>query len=351
MGKEYSKLKNLIEKSKNILILTHRGPDFDAFASALILKNFLNTYYPQKRVSFKSRQYPTQRIPFMNEIEIVQKIDVGNEDLIVITDAADWDICITKEDTIQLTKAKVAVIDHHTTKGMSAEVVINGGMSSATEQVLDFCIEVKGKRYTISKEISELGQIGIVFDTGRFIFDNTRPQTYELMAKLRRVYEFDLEDFEYKSAKFPIDALLPLKIYIQNIHIIDDMAYSYINLNDVKNFNLTKIGVNSAQEFVRDNIVRYIQGIHWGFVIKPSFTNDNEWKVSFRSSKGYQEVAGIAEALNGGGHQYSSAARITASEGDQAAKLILDTINRVQNTNTIPVNPQSSPSPTPLPST
>jgi len=105
------------------------------------------------------------------------------------------------------------------------------------------------------------------------------------------------------------------------------MAYSYINLNDVKNFNLTKIGVNSAQEFVRDNI------------------------VSFRSSKGYQEVAGIAEALNGGGHQYSSAARITASEGDQAAKLILDTINRVQNTNTIPVNPQSSPSPTPLPST
>ncbi len=344
MKKEYSKLKKLIEKSKSILILTHRGPDFDAFSSALILKNFLNTYYPKKTVSFKSRQYPTQKLPFMNEIEIVQRIDPGNEDLVIITDAANWDICVTKEDTIQLTKSKVAIIDHHSTKGMNAEVIVNDGMSSATEQVLDFCINVKGKKYVISQEISELGQIGIVFDTGRFIFDNTKPETYELMAKLRRVYALDLEDFEYKSAKFPIDALLPLKIYIQNIHIINDMAYSYINLSDVKDFNLSKIGVNSAQEFVRDNIIRYIQGIHWGFVVKPSFTNDNEWKVSFRSSKGYQEVASIAEALNGGGHQYSAASRVSAAEGDQAVKIILDTINKILTTS-------STPSPTPLPST
>lgn len=347
MKKEYVKLKKLIERSNNILILTHRGPDFDAFSSALILKNFINTYYPKKFVEFKSRQYPTQKMPFMDQIQIVQKIDAGNEDLVIMTDASGWDICITKDDTIQLTKAKVAIIDHHSTKGINAEVILNSSMSSATEQVLDFCIQVKGKKYIISKEISELGQVGIVFDTGRFIFDNTKPETYELMAKLRRVYEFDLEDFEYKSEKFPSESLLPLKIYIQNIHIINDMAYSYINLSDVKTFNLSKIGVNSAQEFVRDHIVRYIQGVHWGFVVKPSFTNENEWKVSFRSSKGYQEVAGIAEAFNGGGHQYSAAARVTANEGELAAKLILDTINRLQN----PTVTSSVPSPAPQPST
>lgn len=347
MKKEYSKLKKLIERSRNILILTHRGPDFDGFCSALILKNFLNTYYPKKTVSFKTKQYPTQKIPLMNEIQIVQRLDASDEELILIVDAGNWDICTTSEDTIQLTKSRVAIIDHHSTKPMDAQVVINDGMSSATEQVLDFCIQVKGKKYVISQEVSTLGQIGIVFDTGRFIFDNTKPETYELMAKLRRVYPLDLEDFEYKNAKFPVDALLPLKIYIQNIHIINDMAYSYINLSDVKNFNLTKIGVNSAQEFVRDNIVRYIQGIHWGFVVKPSFTNDNEWKVSFRSSKGYQEVAGIAELLNGGGHQYSAASRVSAPEGDQAVKIILDTINKALAT---PLA-SGSPSPTPSPST
>ena len=352
MKKEYIQLKKLIERSSNILILTHRGPDFDAFASALILKNFINTYYPKKSVAFKSRQYPTQKLPFMNEIQIVQRIDPGNEDLVIITDAGNWDICTTSDDTIQLTKAKLAVIDHHSTKSIQAEVVINDGMSSATEQVLDFCINIKGKKYVISPEVSELGQVGIVFDTGRFMFDNTRPETHELMAKLRRVYALDLEDFEYKSAKFPVDALLPLKIYIQNIHIINDMAYSYINKSDVVNFQLSKIGVNSAQEFVRDSIVRYIQGIHWGFVVKPSFTNENEWKISFRSSKGYQDVASIAEALGGGGHQYSSATRVTANDGELAAKLVLDTINSIQQKIvSVQPTPVSSPSPTPQPST
>jgi len=38
MKKEYRKLHSLIKKSQNILILTHKGPDFDAFASGLILK-------------------------------------------------------------------------------------------------------------------------------------------------------------------------------------------------------------------------------------------------------------------------------------------------------------------------
>jgi nanoRNase/pAp phosphatase (c-di-AMP/oligoRNAs hydrolase) len=51
-----------------------------------------------------------------------------------------------------------------------------------------------------------------------------------------------------------------------------------------------------------------------GFIIKPSFTAQNEWKVSFRSSKDYQEVATMAEALGGGGHQYASAAVVSAEE-------------------------------------
>lgn len=353
MKKEYKKLKNLIEKSKNILILTHKGPDFDGFASGLILKNFLNVYYPKKTVVFKTRQYPTQKIPFMHELQITQRIDAGNEDLIIMVDTNNWRMCITKDDTIQVSKAKIAIVDHHSSKGLEAEVVVNENMSSATEQILDFCMNVKGKKYIISEEISTLGQIGIVFDTGGFLYHNTKPETYELMAKLRRIYELDLEDFEYKSGKFPLETLLPLKIYIQNIHIVNDMAFSFLNLSEVQNYKLTKTGVNAAQGFVRDNILRYIQGIHWGFVVKPSFTSDSEWRISFRSTKGYQEVASIAEALGGGGHQYSAATRITATDGDQAAKMVLDAVEKVLKGETkqeVPLQP-SSPSQAPQPST
>ncbi len=348
MKKEYAVLKKLIERSNNILLLTHKGPDFDAFASTLILKSFINTYYPHKNVVFKSRQTPTQRLPFMEQITISQVINTENEDLVIILDAGGWDICVQKEDTIQITRAKVAVIDHHQTKGLNADVVINDQMSSTTEQILDFCMNVKGKKYVITQEISTLGQMGIVYDTGRFAYDNTTPQTYELMAKLRKVYALDLEDFEYKSTKFPAESLLPIKVYIQNILIVGDMAYSYINKSDINNLKLTKMGINAAQEFIRDNIIRYIQGVHWGFVVKPSFTTEDEWKVSFRSSKGYQEVATIAESLNGGGHQYASACKVSANDGDQVAKIILDTIEKLSKGTTSSGNP---PSPTVQPST
>ena len=342
MKKEYRKLHSLIKKSQNILILTHKGPDFDAFASGLILKKFLNTYYPKKTVTFKARQSPTQNIPFMHEIQVASKLDETNEELIILTDSSGWDMCITDQDTIHLTtKAKIGVIDHHDTLESKADVTINNNMSSATEQVLDFCMKVKGN-YKITKEISMLGQIGIITDTGRFLYENAKPHTYELMAKLRGIYELDVEDFEYRNSKLPADSLLPIKIYIQNIHIQKDMSFTYVTNKDIKDFGLTKTGINSAQMFIRDNITRNIQGVHWGFIAKPSYLAENEWYVSFRSTKGYQKVDKIAEALNGGGHEYSSACKIKANDGDEASKIVLEAISKVLST-----TPSSPPSPTP----
>jgi nanoRNase/pAp phosphatase (c-di-AMP/oligoRNAs hydrolase) len=52
-------------------------------------------------------------------------------------------------------------------------------------------------------------------------------------------------------------------------------------------------------------------------------------KVSFRSSKDYQEVATMAEALGGGGHQYASAAVVQAEEGDKASEIVLGVVNKV----------------------
>ena len=328
MKDEYKKLKKLIGKSNNILIITHRGPDFDAFASSLILKSYINTFYPKKNVVFKTKQNPSQKIPLMDEITIVQEFNAENEDLVIIMDAGGWDICVSKEDTIQATNAKVAIVDHHITKGIQADLVINNQMSSTTEQILDFCMSIE-RRYKITPEVSILGQIGIVYDTGRFAYDNTTPKSYEIMAKLTSVYHLNIEEFEYKSAKFPASSLLPIKVYIENIHIVGDMAYTYINKKDIESLGITQIGINGAYEFVKDNIIRYIQGVHWGFIIKPSSTAQNEWKVSFRSSKDYQEVATIAEALGGGGHQYASAAVISADEGDKASEIVLSAVNKV----------------------
>lgn len=328
MKKETSELKKLIQKSKSILILTHKGPDFDAFCSALILKEFLNTYYSKKKVVFKARQMPTQNIPHMQEIEVVEEILSGDEDLIIMTDSGKLDLCTTHHDNIQTSKATLVSIDHHDTKDIEADLSINNNMSSATEQVLSVCFEMERWRFKITEDISKLGQIGIVSDTGRFLYENATPDTYEMMGKLRRVHTLDIEDFTYKNSKFPFETIEPLRIFLKNITLEEDMAYTYISKQDIDDFGLTKTGVNNAQQHVRDRIIRNIHGIHWGFVVKPSYYKENIWQVSFRGTKGYQKVSEIAVLLGGGGHEYSAAARVEASDGPEASQKVLDTIHQ-----------------------
>lgn len=328
MNKEAKELRRRIKESKNILIITHKGTDFDGFCSSLILKEYINTYYPRKNVVFKSRQMPTQNIPHMEEITIVESIYPEKEDLIIITDAGSMKMCVTPSDTIQNSSAKLIIIDHHDTVSDESDLTINNNMSSATEQVLTLIEAMEGRRFRITKEISILGQIGIITDTNRFLNENTTPLAHEWMAKLKRVFNFDVEKFTYKNSKFPFGTLVPLRIYLSNMHVEKDLTYSYISREDIENEDITKVTVNAAHRFVRDEILRYIHGVHWGFVIKPSLVNEKLWQVSFRSTKGYQKVDKIAEALGGGGHEYASAARIEGNSLEEVLNTILTEVRK-----------------------
>lgn len=328
MNREARELKEKIKRANNILIITHKGPDFDAFCSSLILKECINTYYPRKNVVFKSRQMPTQNIPRMDEISVVESIHPENEDLVIITDAGSMSMCITHSDTIQNTKAKLVIIDHHDTQSDESDLTINNNMSSATEQILTLVEAMAGRRFKITESISKLGQIGLITDTNRFLNENTTPLAHEWMAKLKRIFNFDIEEFTYKNGKFPFEMLVPLQVYVKNMRTEGDMAYTYISKEDIEGSSISKTAVNSAHRFVKDNIIRNIHGVHWGFVIKPSFVDDSLWQVSFRSTKGYQKVDKIAEALGGGGHEYASAARIKGLDSDEVLYTILNEIKR-----------------------
>lgn len=326
MKREAKELKKLISKAKNILILTHKGPDFDAFCSALILLEYIRAHHSKKNVVFKARQMPTQNIPFMQDIQIVEHLEMEEEDLILMTDSGGWNMCVTHHDSIQESTARLVMIDHHDTETEKSDLSINNNMSSSTEQVLSLCMEMEGKRYKITEDISKLGQIGIISDTGRFLYENATADTYEMMSRLRIVYTLDIEEFTYKNSKFPYETLAPLRIYIKNIQVEGDMAYTYITSKQIEKYELSKTAVNNAQQHVRDKIIRHIQGVHWGFVVKPSYYKENIWQISFRSTKGYQKVDRIAELLGGGGHEYSSAARVEAVDAKGAVSIVLDAV-------------------------
>jgi len=329
---QYNKeFKQLIEKSKNILIITHKSPDMDAFCSMIMIKKFIEQGYPRINVVMKARQTPTINIPCMKEITVVKEIKEGDEDLIIITDASSMALCLDyAKDNLQDSTKPVVIIDHHTeTTADTDRLVIKEGRSSATEQVFATFKDIYGKNFKITPEISQLTQYGIVADTGRFMYETTTSDTFRIYADAKEVMDIDIEEMAYKMGKFPREATPAIVSYLKTLTLEKDMAYMCISEETIVKDGLTKQGINEAQAFLRDRYIKYIQGVHWGFIIKPDFDRENSWYASFRSTKGYQEVGVIAQVLNGGGHPFSAAARIDANNAEEALAKVLDAVHKI----------------------
>lgn len=329
MKNSYKQFKKLIEKSSNTLILTHKGPDVDAFCSALLLRQVLMQFFPKKNFTIQAKQNPSMRLPRMKEIKLVKELNSTGFDLILLTDAGDLTLCSDENDKID-NSLPLVVIDHHDTSFDTNDnvLLINENMSSATEQVYMLLKEVFGKKFLLNEDTASLVQYGIVADTGRFLYDITTPNTHRVFAEAKSIVDVDLEDFAYRNSKFPREATHAIIKYLQSLSIEKDMAYMFVDRKDLEEDLELKQGASEAQAFLRDKFLRFIQGVHWGFIIKPDMNTKNSWFVSFRSTKEFQDVRIIAEELGGGGHTYASGVLIKADSIEALLKKILNIIEK-----------------------
>lgn len=331
MKSQTKEFKKKIEKAKSILLLTHKGPDLDAFCSMLATYGFLKENFSKKEITLLAKQQPTINIPLMKDITLVEKIENIEVDLVIVTDASNLSLCL--EDGIDtFESSNIVYLDHHNIEIEQQKIfTINEYRSSATEQVYVTFKEMFGRRLKITNDIAELIQYGIVSDTGRFLYSMTSSETFRIFADVKDISPIDLEEFGHKNSKFPREATPAVIKYLESLTIEKDMAYMYIDREDVDGVNIKQKGVNEAQSFLRDRYIRNIQGVHWGFIIKPDFDKEDSWYVSFRSTKGYQDVSNIAEELGGGGHIYASAVPMTGKSAKEVLDKVLVAVSNHQN--------------------
>lgn len=326
MDKKHRELKKHIKDANNILIISHRGPDPDAFCSMLFLKEAIKQIYPEKSVKVKAKQMPNFNIPTMKDLEVVEFLKQGEEDFIIVVDTPSLFICVNDEDSLKDTTTPMMIIDHHP-KGRETveDITVNEGRSSASEQVYITAKRIFGKKLKITKEMAEIVQYGILADTARFLHMKTA-DTFRIFADLSEISPVDIEAFGYNSQKFPRESIPFIIEFLKNIQTDGDMAYTYVENNNLED----KTPLNEAFRFVKDNILRYIQGIHWGFLIKPQ-EKENKWRISFRSTNGYQIVKGMAEELNGGGHEMAAGGEVEAETIEDAVDKVLTVVKKFKD--------------------
>ena len=298
------KLKALLKKAKNTIIVTHWSPDGDAMGSSLALYNFL-TKLKKKVTVVVPNEYPEflHWMPGDNKVlnnssepEKVARL-IEKCDAIFTLDFNSFKRLEKLGELVDASKATKILIDHHQQPDKFAQIVFHDVKACSTcELVYDVIVALGGKKQ-IDKKIASCLYTGLMTDTGSFRFSSVTAKTHLILADLLQkgavpyqIHEAVYDTYAANRLKLLGHALSQKMVVMPEKHL----AFIALTHEELEHFDYQK-GDN-------EGLVNYplsINGIKFsGFFAEM----DGKIKISFRS-KGKFDVNKFArEYFHGGGH-------------------------------------------------
>ena len=219
--------------------------------------------------------------------------------MVIITDTANF----PRIDGKLFTKNNFLIkIDHHPPLDNYGDInLVNTEVSSCSELIYNFYTYLN-KKYDIklNDEAAKLLYLGIVGDTGRFLFPNTSNETLRVASELIK-YDFNMSELLDKM-EIISENLMRFRAFIFEKYDVyqDGVAYLKITKED-----MDKYGVDPGEVSTGVNLLRSLEGLYaWCFAIDEG----NKVRVRIRS-KG-PVINTLAEKYAGGGHPLASGATV-----------------------------------------
>jgi phosphoesterase RecJ-like protein len=298
---ERDQLVDELRRADKLLLTTHENPDGDALGSLLGMHLVLEQLGKDSLMFLAANQFPLpyeyQRMPLGSVAhELPEDI---NERTVLFLDCGNIDR--TPVHFLQNSHLHVLNVDHHhdNTRFGTVNLVVPDA-SCAAQIVYDLAKELG---VTITPELAEALYIGLVTDTGKFMFENTTPEAHVMASELieagvqphmvhRKLYE-----------ELPFARLQLLARALNNVHRFDDGA---LTLTHIKREDFADTGATeSDSEGVVDHM-RQVEGTIMAGLVRELIARPGERKVSLRSTDGRIDVSIIARGLGGGGHRQAA---------------------------------------------
>ena len=305
----FKKVIEAIEKYDRIIIHRHSNPDGDAIGSQVGLKNILKENYPEKEiytVGDASKRYgfiedsATDTIPdeyYKGALAFV--LDTSAKFLIS-------DERYTLADT-------VIKMDHHIFTEEFADIeIIDTSFESCCGLIGMFAMKTGLKLNTLAAKAL---YTGMITDSGRFRYDSTTSQTFNVASFLME-QKFNTNDiFSNLYADELQSVQLRAKFVLKITKTDAPVSYIYTTLDEAKSYNADIFTISRGMV----NTMSDIKGID----IWVNFTEtENGVLCELRSSK--YNINPIAVKYGGGGHQKASGA--TVKDRAEAMAMLEDLI-------------------------
>lgn len=277
----------MIESHNEIIIARHKNPDLDAYGSQFGLYYALKEYYPNKKIHVIG---DTNNLNMFQDFEDVDA-KTRKESLVFILDTVAKQML--DEDVYHI-YSKLILIDHHRNdadiKYDCAYQDVNASSTSEiiTEMLLEWNIPIN---YKTARAL----YLGIIGDTGRFMYNNTTEKTFLLVSKLMR-QGLDIQQLHNEIYLEPKKNKEMKNLFFQNVNYTKKhVAYSKNKADFMRDNNLTT-------SFVSRGLVNQMAGMH-EVPIWVNFTEEietNEIYCEIRSRE--IPVLDVAKKYGGGGH-------------------------------------------------
>ncbi|MBE5821126.1 MAG: bifunctional oligoribonuclease/PAP phosphatase NrnA [Clostridiales bacterium] len=310
---ESNKIKEVLDKSKNILIAVHKDPDGDAIGSGLGLYNALIKLGYNVDCIIKNPSKCFDFLKNFNKIKLDENELKEKYDTLIVLDCADKERIALNRELDDFTN--IIVIDHHITHVEFGSITLLEEISPATCQIVyDF---LKTINVDIDKEIAECIYTGILTDTGGFKYSNVTSHTFEIAKEIREM-DVDISDITrrvFETMSFNKFSLL--KLGLNNLEIIDEkIAYLYLSKEQIDKY------ISEDEPDIHEGLVNYgrsIEGVEVSIFIRQ--IDENIFKISLRSNA-YVDVSKIAVEFSGGGHIRAAGGRAEGNIEDIKEKVL-----------------------------
>ncbi len=299
----------LIERYDRIILYRHSHPDGDAMGCQLGLAQLIRDNYPEKQV-FLVGDAPT-RLPFL-DVTFDELPDEAYKDaLAIVLDCGSSHLI--SDERYKLAAATLR-FDHHLYCEKICDLdVVDSTFESACGLVTMFAKETGLK---LSPASATALYMGMVTDSGRFVFDSTTARTFELAAFLLS-QPIDLNKLYYDLYAEPFEKILERA---DNMHKIKftphGAAYIYTTREELP------AGAEAAP--TSSGLVSLMKDIRGVFVWVNFTEGDDGVHAELRSNR--YNINPIAVKYGGGGHKKASGCVVPDRETAMRLLSDLDTL-------------------------
>lgn len=290
----WHEITKIIEKHDSIIIFHHIRPDGDCLGSQFALRELLRDNYPNKKV-YAIGDSKGLFSNFLNfDFDAIPSDEICSKSLGVIVDANFKERIECRDVLDKNLFLETIRIDHHPNDDDLDKCTrwVESARIAADEMITELAIQ---NNWKVSKTAALYMFLGIVTDSGRFMYNQTSQRTHELVAFLYSK-GLDAEKVYQGLATTKLSDLKIQQTLMNSLKTSGQVAYTVITYKQTQELG------KSPQQVCRPNIIANLEG--YPFWVSFNEEEDGRIRVEYRSNGPC--VRNVAIKYGGGGHERAS---------------------------------------------